>query len=115
MELKDRIKKARLDAGYTQVELAKEVNRLTKKEGSGVEPEKFTQVQVSDIERGKAARSVYVPHIAVACGVSAAWLAFGIEPVKAEYDKWTLERSPSDENLTPEDMATLRRILGKVS
>ena len=115
MKLKDRIKKARLDAGLTQDGLAKEVNRLTHNE-SDVDRNKFTQVQVSDLERGKSHRSVYLPHIAVACGVSAAYLAFGIGPAKIDYEIPASGLTAGDDpkGLNDDEIDTLRRLLAKV-
>ena len=114
-ELKDRVKIARRNANLTQVELAKAVNRLTKREGPGVEKEKFTQVQVSDLERGKTNRSSYLPHIAVACGVSAAWLAFGIGPSETKYDVHggNEEDEGDPVGLTAREVKVLRALLEK--
>lgn len=118
MELKDRIKKARTDAGLTQAELAGIVNRLTQKE-SGVDKNKFTQVQVSDLERGKSKRSVYLPHIAVACGVSAAYLAFGMEPVSQKYtipaDDDPGREEPAATALTEQELKILRNLMDRIA
>lgn len=66
MELKDRLKKARKDAGLTQVELA---------ERAGIK-----QASVSEIERGLTRTSGYLVKMAQVCGVDPLWLAEGVVP-----------------------------------
>lgn len=115
MNLAQRLQKARKDAGFTQQELVKEVNKLTIYERTGAAENAFTQAQVSDLERGKVQRSGYLPHIAVACGVSTAWLLFGFEPIKADY-KIPLnppkeEKSP----LTDGEVEILKKLLEKLN
>lgn len=63
MEYKDRIKAARRHAKLTQVQLAKLVG--------------IDQASISDLERGRSARSSYNASIAKACGVSAIWIESG--------------------------------------
>jgi transcriptional regulator with XRE-family HTH domain len=113
MNLAQRVKQARKNAGFTQQELVKEVNRLTKFETMGAEPGAFTQAQVSDLERGKVNRSSYLPHIAVACRVSAAWLLFGFEPVNADYEVPLAPKA--DKSLSQEEIDILKTLLKKIS
>jgi SOS-response transcriptional repressor LexA len=63
MEYKDRIKAARRHAKLTQAQLAKLVG--------------IDQASISDLERGRSARSSYNASIAKACGVSAIWIESG--------------------------------------
>ncbi len=63
MELKDRLKKARKDAGLTQAELAERVG--------------IKQASVSEIERGLTRTSGYLVQLAQACGVDPVWLSGG--------------------------------------
>lgn len=63
MEYKERIKAARRHAGLTQAQLAKLVG--------------IDQASISDLERGRSARSSYNASIAKACGVSAIWIESG--------------------------------------
>ncbi|SFW53862.1 Phage repressor protein C, contains Cro/C1-type HTH and peptisase s24 domains [Pseudomonas sp. NFACC09-4] len=63
MELKDRLKSARKNAGLTQVELA---------ERAGIK-----QASVSEIERGLTRSSGHLIKLAQICGVDPVWLADG--------------------------------------
>lgn len=63
MELKDRLKRARKNAGLTQVELA---------ERAGIK-----QASVSEIERGITRTSGHIVKLAQICGVDPVWLAEG--------------------------------------
>ncbi|WP_031319271.1 S24 family peptidase [Pseudomonas fluorescens] len=63
MELKDRLKKARKDAGLTQAQLA---------ERAGIK-----QASVSEIERGLTRTSGYLVKLAQVCGVDPVWLSDG--------------------------------------
>lgn len=63
MEFKDRLKKARKNAGLNQAELAARI---------GVQ-----QTSISDLERGKSKSTSYASQIAYELGVSALWLAAG--------------------------------------
>ncbi|PTT74140.1 XRE family transcriptional regulator, partial [Pseudomonas sp. HMWF007] len=63
MELKDRLKRARKNAGLTQVELA---------ERAGIK-----QASVSEIERGLTRTSGHLIKLAQICGVDPVWLADG--------------------------------------
>lgn len=63
MELKDRLKQARKNAGLTQVELA---------ERAGIK-----QASVSEIERGLTRTSGYLVKLAQICGVDPVWLSDG--------------------------------------
>lgn len=63
MELKDRLKLARKEAGLTQTELAERVG--------------IKQASVSEIERGVTHSSTHVMTMAVVCGVDPFWLAYG--------------------------------------
>lgn len=63
MELKDRIRKARRDAGLTQSELAGKVG--------------VTQASISELERGQTKASVHLLKIAQACNVDPVWLSEG--------------------------------------
>jgi SOS-response transcriptional repressor LexA len=63
MELKDRLKKARKDAGLTQVELA---------DRAGIK-----QASVSEIERGLTRTSGHLVKLARICGVDPVWLSEG--------------------------------------
>lgn len=63
MELKDRLKQARKNAGLTQVELA---------ERAGIK-----QASVSEIERGLTRTSGYLVKLAQICGVNPIWLSDG--------------------------------------
>lgn len=63
MELKDRLKRARKNAGLTQVELA---------ERAGIK-----QASVSEIERGLSRTSGHIIKLAQICGVDPVWLADG--------------------------------------
>lgn len=63
MELKDRLKQARKDAGLTQAELADKVG--------------IKQASVSEIERGLTRTSGYLVQLAQACGVNPVWLSDG--------------------------------------
>ncbi|WP_054064762.1 XRE family transcriptional regulator [Pseudomonas asplenii] len=63
MELKDRLKKARKDAGLTQAELADRVG--------------IKQASVSEIERGLTRTSGYLVQLAQVCGVDPVWLSEG--------------------------------------
>ncbi|WNW11859.1 S24 family peptidase [Pseudomonas sp. DTU_2021_1001937_2_SI_NGA_ILE_001] len=66
MELKDRLKLARKNAGLSQSELA---------ERAGIK-----QASVSEIERGLSRTSGYLVKIAQICGVDPIWLAEGTAP-----------------------------------
>ena len=74
-----RIKKARLSAGLTQKALA---------EKAGVE-----QPVISQLETGKNLKSAFLATIAIACGVSAIWLATG----KGEMKPLAIEPSNVEE------------------
>lgn len=63
MELKDRLKRARKNAGLTQVELA---------ERAGIK-----QASVSEIERGLTRSSGHLIKLAQVCGVDPVWLSDG--------------------------------------
>ncbi|MHA6161000.1 XRE family transcriptional regulator [Pseudomonas sichuanensis] len=63
MELKDRLKQARKNAGLTQAELADKVG--------------IKQASVSEIERGLTRTSGYLVQLAQACGVDPVWLSDG--------------------------------------
>ncbi|MBA6091632.1 MULTISPECIES: XRE family transcriptional regulator [Pseudomonas] len=63
MELKDRLKQARKNAGLTQAELADRVG--------------IKQASVSEIERGLTRTSGYLVQLAQACGVDPIWLSEG--------------------------------------
>ncbi len=63
MELKDRLKQARKNAGLTQAELADRVG--------------IKQASVSEIERGLTRTSGYLVQLAQACGVDPVWLSEG--------------------------------------
>lgn len=63
MELKDRLKQARKQAGLTQVELA---------ERAGIK-----QASISEIERGLTRTSGYLVKLAQICGVDPVWLSEG--------------------------------------
>lgn len=67
MELKDRLKKARKQAGLTQAELA---------ERAGIK-----QASISEIERGLTKSSVHLLKLAQICDVDPFWLAEGYEGV----------------------------------
>mgnify|MGYP000944287252 FL=1 len=117
MDFKDRIKWARSHAGLTQVELAKAINELTKAEDAGGDADRCTQVIISDLERGMVKRTGYLTHIAVACGVNPAWLAFGFEPREMDFTK-TRKNRKKDEletGLSKDELATLKKLIEKAN
>lgn len=81
--LASRLKQARKEAGLTQRELA---------ESAGVK-----QPVISQIERGENLKSAYAAALARACGVEAAWLADGIEPMRSTY-RGSAGNSPIESN-----------------
>lgn len=79
MELKDRLKRSRKNAGLTQVELA---------ERAGIK-----QASVSEIERGLTRTSGHLIKLAQICGVDPVWLSDGTGSPEGE-------RSPQAEKTT---------------
>jgi phage repressor protein C with HTH and peptisase S24 domain len=71
MELKDRLKRARKNAGLTQVELA---------ERAGIK-----QASVSEIERGLTRTSGHLIKLAQICGVDPVWLSDGTGSPEGRY------------------------------
>jgi phage repressor protein C with HTH and peptisase S24 domain len=71
MELKDRLKRARKNAGLTQVELA---------ERAGIK-----QASVSEIERGLTRTSGHLIKLAQICGVDPVWLSDGTGSPEGKY------------------------------
>lgn len=84
MELKDRLKQARKNAGLTQVELA---------ERAGIK-----QASVSEIERGLTRTSGHVIKLAQVCGVDPVWLSDGTGSPEGKYSSQNDNRTATIES-----------------
>lgn len=84
MELKDRLKRARKNAGLTQVELA---------ERAGIK-----QASISEIERGLTRTSGHLIKLAQICGVDPVWLADGTGSPEGNYSLTTDKKASSIES-----------------
>lgn len=83
MDLKGRIREAMRLGGFTRDEdLALAISKLT---GTDV-----PQQTIQSLRSGRSKTSVYLPHIAHLCGVSAIWLAAGIgeKRVTSDGPRW---------------------------